>query len=328
MQQAGKPERRVIDFVQRFAVEHQSVRGQFVRLGPAWLSLREHADYPAHVRRLLGEAVSAVVLLASTLKFEGELTLQMQGNGAVRLLVAQCTHDFRVRAVARFDRDRIPADDSPFEFAALAGEGTIVVTIEADRLASRYQGIVPIDGTSLAASLEHYFANSEQLPTGIVLGADDFGAAGLLVQRMPGHGGIASDRSLALAGADAESARSALEAEADRTFAAAGAAMASVSIDELLMRPPEQLMRRAFGDLDLRLHDSHPVQFRCRCSAERVGGMLRSLGIAEVQSILEEQGAVTVTCEFCHKPWRYDAVDVSTLFGAAVDHAPGSGTVN
>lgn len=300
--------RRLIDFVQRFAVEHQSVRGQLVRLGPAWLALREHGDYPPAVRRLLGEAVSAVVLLASTLKFEGELTLQLQGNGAVRLLVAQCTHDYRVRAVARFDHERCASLTDDGDFVALAGEGSIVVTIEADRRASRYQGIVPISGGSLAASLEHYFANSEQLPTSLVLAADDFGAAGLLVQRMPGVGGD--------------------EAAADRTFAAALEALAGVSSDELLVRPPEQLMRRAFGGLDLRLHDTQAVGFRCRCSAQRVGGMLRSLGEDEVRSILAEQGAVTVTCEFCHKPWQFDAVDVSQMFGAAIDQAPGSGTVN
>ncbi|MBM4215241.1 MAG: Hsp33 family molecular chaperone HslO [Gammaproteobacteria bacterium] len=305
-------EHRVIDLVQRFVVEQQSVRGQFVRLGPAWLALREHADYPEPVRRLLGEAVSAAVLLASTLKFEGELTLQLQGNGGVRLLVAQCTHDFRVRGVARFERERI-ADDA--DFASLTGEGTIVVTIETGKQASRYQGIVPIGGGSLAASLEHYFENSEQLPTRVVLGADDFGTAGLLVQRMPGQGGVAGEGL-------------SLEAEADRTFAAACEAMVGVHSDELLVRPAAELMRRTFAGLDLRLHGSHAVNFRCRCSAERVEGMLRSLGASEVESIVTEQGQVTVTCEFCHKPWGFDAVDVSRLFGAAADQPPGSSAVN
>jgi molecular chaperone Hsp33 len=310
MSQPGSSGSARLDFVQRFAVEQQLVRGQFVRLGPAWLALREHGDYPAAVRRLLGEAVAASVLLASTLKFRGELTLQLQGDGAVRLLVAQCTHDFRVRAVARFDRARVEAASD--DFAALAGQGTLVVTVEADRLASRYQGVVPISGGSLAASLEHYFATSEQLPTGIALGADDYGAAGLLVQRMPDHGGTA----VAAAG------------EADRTFEAARAAIAGVQQDELLARPPEELMRRSFAGLDLRVHESQRVVFRCRCSAERVSGMLRSLGATELDAIVAEQGAVTVTCEFCHKPWRFDAVDVSRLFGAAVDQLPGSDAIN
>jgi len=305
-------EHRVIDLVQRFVVEQQSVRGQFVRLGPAWLALREHADYPEPVRRLLGESVSAAVLLASTLKFEGELTLQLQGDGGVRLLVAQCTHDFRVRGVARFDRERI-TDDA--DFASLAGQGTVVVTIETGKQAARYQGIVPIGGGSLAASLEHYFETSEQLPTRVVLGADDFGTAGLLVQRMPGQGGLGGEGI-------------ALEAEADRTFAAACEAINDVERDELLARPAAELMRRTFAGLDLRIHESHAVAFRCRCSAERVEGMLRSLGVDEVESIVAERGQVTVTCEFCHKPWGFDAVDVSRLFGAAADQPPGSSAVN
>ncbi len=310
-----------LDFVQRFAVERQLVRGQFVRLGPAWLALREHGDYPASVRRLLGEAVAASVLLASTLKFRGELTLQLQGDGAVRLLVAQCTHDFRVRAVARFDRARVEA--AADEFAALAGRGTLVVTVETDRQASRYQGIVPISGGSLAASLEHYFASSEQLPTGIVLGADDYGAAGLLVQRMPDHGGI-----IAAAGEVERGEEIDRKLLADRTFESARTVIGDVQRDELLARPAEELMRRSFAGLDLRVHDSHPVGFRCRCSAVRVSGMLRSLGAAEIESIITEQGAVTVTCEFCHKPWRFDSVDVSRLFGAPVDQLPGSDAIN
>jgi molecular chaperone Hsp33 len=308
MSQQGTQGSGRLDFVQRFAVEHQLVRGQFVRLGPAWLALREHGDYPAGVRRLLGEAVSAAVLLASTLKFRGELTLQLQGDGAVRLLVAQCTHDFRVRAVARFDHARVA--DAADDFLRLTGQGTLVVTVETDRQGARYQGIVPIGGGSLAASLEHYFANSEQLPTGIVLGADDYGTAGLLVQRMPDHGGVAGPL------------------EADSTFAAARAAIAGVQPDELLARPPEELMRRSFAGLDLRVHDSQPVGFRCRCNAARVSGMLRALGAAELESIIAEQGAVTVTCEFCHRPWRFDAVDVSRLFGAAVDQLPASDAIN
>ena len=323
-QQGSRPAAR-LDFVQRFAVEHQLVRGQFVRLGPAWLALREHGDYPASVRRLLGEAVSAAVLLASTLKFRGELTLQLQGDGAVRLLVAQCTHDFRVRAVARFDSARVAA--AADDFAALAGQGTLVVTVETDRQGARYQGIVPIDGCSLAASLEHYFASSEQLPTGIVLGADDYGAAGLLVQRMPDHGGTPAAGTPA-AGTLGAATGVDRAAGTDSTFAAARAAIAGVQADELLARPAEELMRRSFAGLDLRVHDSQPVAFRCRCSAPRVAGMLRALGAAELDAIVAEQGAVTVTCEFCHKPWRFDAVDVSRLLGAAVDQLPGSDAIN
>lgn len=301
-----------VDAAFRFTVEHQAVRGEFVRLGPAWLALREHADYPAPVRRLLGEAAAAAALLAATLKFDGELTLQLQGDGAVRLLVAQCTHDLRVRAVARFDAARFEGGAEP-AFAALVGDGQLVVTLESGQGGARYQGIVPLAGGSLAAALESYFGQSEQLPTAVVLGADDGRAAGLLVQRLPQAGGTETEASLA-----------AREAEADRTLEDARLALAGIAADELLSRPVGELLRRACVGHDLRLQPPRAVGFRCRCSRERVAGMLRALGAEELDSIVAEQGAVTVTCEFCHRPWRFDAVEVSGLVDEAERRPPGS----
>ncbi len=318
-----------LDVALRFTVEHQSVRGQFVRLGPAWLELREHADHPASVRRLLGEASAAAVLLASTLKFEGELTLQLQGDGVVRLLVAQCTHDLRVRAVVRFDAASFGGEragaEAELDFPSLVGQGQLAVTVESTQGGARYQGIVPLGGDSLAAALEQYFDRSEQLPTTVRLGADDARAAGLLVQRLPQSGGIsvAGDDT-----ADTGAARSAREAEATRTLDAARTALAGLATDELLARPIEDLLRRACAGEDLRLHPARAVGFRCRCSRERVAGMLRALGADELDSILAEQGAVTVTCEFCQRPWRFDAVDVSALTGEADRRPPGSPIVH
>src|SRR2546423_1306435 len=167
------------DQVRRFIVENQPVRGHWVRLDAAWRELCAHSDYPQPVRELLGQAVAASVLFAATLKFRGTLTLQLQGDGAVSLLVAQCTHDFRLRAVARFDEERVTeiADGTSLSavpsskaeadrFRQLVGtSGRVAVTIEADERSMRYQGVVPLHGGSLADSLEAYFASSEQLPT-------------------------------------------------------------------------------------------------------------------------------------------------------------------
>src|SRR3982751_2118286 len=172
------------DRVRRFAFERYPIRGHSVRMGRAWLNLREHQDHPPAVQRLVGEAVAAVVLLAATLKFEGTLTLQLQGKGLVNLLVAQCTHDFHVRGMARHDPIGGEAG-----FRSLAGDGTIVVTVEAKDRASSYQGVVPITGNSLAESLEAYFVQSEQLPTRVMLAASAGVVAGMLVQRIPGEGG-------------------------------------------------------------------------------------------------------------------------------------------
>jgi molecular chaperone Hsp33 len=303
------------DLVRRFVAEHQDVRGQFVRLGASWLALREHGAYPPAVRELLGEATCAAVLLASTLKFDGVLTLQLQGNGPVRLLVAQCTDDFRVRAVARFDPERAVGG-----FRQLAGEGSVTVTVESERAGSRYQGIVPLEGESLAESLEQYFRGSEQVPTAVRLAAEDAGATGLLVQRLPSVGGVA--------GADDPGAAAARAVEAGATFASAAAALAGIAPDELLRRPGEELMQRSLGGLDVRLFEPRDVRFECRCSPARVAGMLRGLGEAEVRDVLAEQGAVTVTCEFCHRPYRFDSVDVEQLFAAAAAVSPASPRVN
>src|ERR1700704_2758160 len=178
------------DEVRRFIVENRPVRGHWVRLEGAWRELRAHKDYPEPVRELLGQAVAASVLLAATLKFKGTLTLQLQGNGAVRLLVAQCTHDFKLRAVARFDEAAVEEISAGPKgggvFRRLVGsDGRFAVTIEADEKNTRYQGIVPLTGASLAESLETYFASSEQLPTRVLLAADSERGAGVLVQKLP-----------------------------------------------------------------------------------------------------------------------------------------------
>jgi molecular chaperone Hsp33 len=287
------------DHVRRFIFENRPVRGQWVRLETAWRDLRAHSTYPPLVTELLGEAVAAAVLLAATLKFRGTLTLQLQGNGAVNLLVAQCTHDFRLRAVARYDEAAVGAlslPGGPGMFRRLTGsEGRVTVTVEADEKSLRYQGVVPIAGDSLADSLEAYFANSEQLPTRVLLAASDTHCAGLLVQKLPGRQGL-----------DEEEAMPAWE-EAQR-------GMERVSAPQLLSQSVEAVLAADFPGHDLRLFRGMPVSFECRCSPLRVAGVLRSLGSEEIRDLLKEQGSVTVTCEFCQRPYRFDSIDIEALF--------------
>ena len=302
------------DEVRRFIVENRPVRGHWVRLEGAWRELRAHRDYPQPVRELLGQAVAASVLLAATLKFRGQLTLQLQGNGAVSLLVAQCTHDYRLRAVARFDAAAVAAlsgngaseeaGKAPGEvFRHLVGtEGRVAVTVEADERSMRYQGIVPLSGDSLAGSLEAYFARSEQLPTRVLLAADGERGAGVLVQKLPEE--EASD----------DSQMREIWEEAER-------GIEQLSAEDLLRCPVEELLGRGFAARDMRLFRGAPVQFECRCSHGRVTSLLRALGPEEVRDVLREQGAVTVTCEFCHRPYRFDEGDVAALF----DNGPDTG---
>jgi molecular chaperone Hsp33 len=309
---------RAPEQVQRFLFEGRPVRGHWVGIGAGWRSLREFREYSPPVQELLGQAVCASLLLAATLKFKGTLTLQLQGNGAVGLLVAQCTHDFRYRALARAEGEGAATSLTPEVFRWLVGdEGRLTVTIEAQERDLRYQGVVPLTGHSLAACLEQYFASSEQLPTRVRLAADPNQAAGLLVQRLPDVGGVA-----------AESA----DDEAGTAWADAQASLEAVTAADLLHFTGEELLMQDFRQHDVRVFPGTPVRFECRCDAQRVDGMLRGLGEAEVRDVLKEQGAVTVTCDFCNRPYAYDAAAVDALFAAEAgqahaegDHGRGSG---
>jgi molecular chaperone Hsp33 len=288
------------DRVRRFIFEDRPIRGHWVHLSEAWRELRAHTRYPPAVVELLGQAVTASVLLASTLKFRGTLTFQLEGNGAVQLLVAQCTHDFRVRAVARSDADALrairPDASEDALFRALTGsEGRITVTVEAEERSMRYQGVVPLSGDSLAESLEAYFASSEQLPTRVRLVAGADSAAGMLVQKLP----------------EAESAEPEEVAEA---WYGAQRGIAHLARESLQRQNVETLLAEAFQGCDLRLFRGARVRFECRCSQGRVAGLLRALGPEEVQEVLKEQGSVTVTCEFCSRSYRFDTADVEALF--------------
>jgi molecular chaperone Hsp33 len=289
------------DQVRRFIFEDRPVRGHWVHVEGAWRALRAHTHHPPPVNELLGQAVAAAVLLAATLKFRGTLTFQLQGNGAVNLLVAQCTHDFRLRAVARCDEAALAAcAPHAARFRELAGtEGRITVTVEAYDKSTRYQGVVPLAGDSLAQSLEAYFASSEQLPTRVRLAADEGRAAGVLVQKLPGA-----------------------STEIDETGAAwedAEEGMERVDPKRLLSLSAEDVLAGAFPGRDLRLFRGAPVRFECRCSPGRVAGVLRALGAGEIRDLLREQGAVTVTCEFCHRPYRFDSIDIEALFAEGPD---------
>ena len=310
------PETITHDQVRRFIFENQPVRGHWVHLEGAWREVRAHANYPPVVTELLGQAVVASVLLAATLKFRGTLTFQLEGNGAVSLLVAQCTHDFRVRAVARSDRAAVRAlagegegsgaRDGSTLFRALVGDaGRITVTVEAEEKSLRYQGIVPLSGASLAESLEAYFASSEQLPTRVLLTADGAHGAGMLVQKLPGAEDHDDDESSAV----------------ERAWEGAQRGIAQLAPGALRERGIEELLAQGFAGHDLRLFRGAPVRFECRCSQGRVAGLLRALGQDEVREVLVEQGSVTVTCEFCHRPYRFDPVDIEALF----TEGPGSG---
>ena len=279
---------RLHDNLQRFVFEDTPIRGEIVRLDATWRAVLERKDYPPGVREVLGEMMAAAALLASTLKFEGKLIMQIQGDGPIKLLMAECSETGAMRALAHWDGEVEPA---PLD--ALVGGGRFAITIDPDNSGERYQGIVSIEGDTLAAALEHYFAQSEQLDTRLWLAADREQAAGMLLQKLPDsqlEDADAWDRAVHLG--------------------------STVTRSELLSLPVYDLLRRLYHEEDIRLFAREPVSFRCSCSRERVEAVLQMLGQEEIESLLAERGNVEVDCEFCGAHYEFDPVDAAQLFTA------------
>jgi len=288
------------DLLRRFLFERWPVRGHFVRLDASWRAVIEHHRYPRVLVGALGEAMAATTLLAGTMKFRGQLSLQFQGPGPVHLMVAQCTHRHAIRGVARY-RGELPEEAT---LAELTGGGQLAATVENEQKSNRYQGVVPLDRPGLAACLEDYFLRSEQLPSRLVLASDSEHAAGLLLQRVATGAGASFE----------EDPRA--QAEADDAWERLQLVAATVTREELLQLPCQTLLHRLFNEDDVRLFEGAPVFFQCTCSRERVSGILRSLGEAEVRDIVQERGDVEVLCEFCNRAYTFDAVDAARLFAA------------
>ncbi len=282
------------DTLTRFLFEHAEVRGETVRLDATWRAVLTRHDYPEPVRNLLGEMMAAAALLAATLKFDGALIMQMQGSGPLTLAVVECSSDFHMRATAKWRDDLAPGD-----LPALLGNGKFVITIDPQTGAQSYQGIVALQGTSVAEVLEHYMLQSEQLETRLWLAADGSQACGLLLQRLPEN--IAED-----------------EDAWNRALNLAH----TLNPEELLNLPGREVLHRLFHAEDLRVFEPRPASFRCSCSRERVANMLRMLGLDEVHAILAELGQVDVDCEFCNQHYIFDLVDAEQLFAAEVVTLP------
>ncbi len=292
------------DCLHRFLFEHYPIRGHIVHLDASWRALLEHREYPSVIRDTLGEAVAASVLLAATLKFDGTLSLQLKGQGPMHLMLAQCSDALGVRAVARYKDAEFRRD-----LASLSGEGSLTVTVENEDLSQRYQGIVPLTGERLSDCLRNYFETSEQLPTRLWLHADENGASGLLLQRLSDD----SVKSRTVGSRAHEMNR----AEIDDAWSRVQLLGDTLKPEELQTLSDRNILRRLFAEDDVRLFESAPVFFKCRCSRERVVGMLKALGPEEVRSVLAEQGHVEVRCDFCNRAYRFDSVDVEQLFAGA-----------
>jgi molecular chaperone Hsp33 len=274
------------DFVVRFLLEELDIRGAFVRLGDAWRSLQARRNYCGTVRDLLGEMTATAVLVAGNLKQPGRLTFQLQGHGPVRMLVIDCSAELHLRGMAKAEAEVAPAPVSQ-----LFGDGRLSLILQNEAAREPYQSLVPVAGDSIAAIFEHYLDQSEQQPARLWLAAGEEYACGLFLQKLPG--------------ADAKDADG---------WARAEQLAATVTPQEMQALPVETLLGRLFPEETLRLFQPKPVAYDCPEDRDKVSEMLRSLGRAEVESILAEQGEIVVRDDICNREYRFDADDLDALF--------------
>jgi molecular chaperone Hsp33 len=312
----GFKEEVVDDQLQKFMFSTGPVRGEIVSLRNTWQEVLKRRQYPAPVRDILGEMMAASALLSANLKFDGTLIMQIFGDGPVKMLVVQCSSTLAMRATAKFsdgvgvEIDMAATDRPGFaELVNASGQGRCVITLDpCERRPGQqaYQGIVPLNGErgplqSVAEVLEHYMQHSEQLDTRLWLAANAERAVGMLLQKLPGDGGIVPH---------------ALEHDAD-TWGRVCVLGGTLSQDELLKESPQTLFKRLFWQENVQHFTPAASRFECSCSREKVGSMLRMLGRVEVESVLDEQGQVEIHCEYCNQRYEFDPVDVTQLFAAS-----------
>jgi molecular chaperone Hsp33 len=317
----------------RFLFDGLLVRGMLVRLDDAWREVlaRRAAGkggaYPPPVRALLGEMAAAAVLMQAGIKFNGALVLQVFGDGPVRLAVAEVQPDLGFRVTAKV-AGVVPPLAQLEALLNVHGRGRCAITLDPrERLPGQqpYQGVVPLHGDRreplqrVEQVLEHYMRQSEQLDTRLVLAADDQVAAGLLIQRVPGAGEANLEGRAGRHGDEG--------ADRPEDFLRIAALAGTLTREELLTLGTRPLLHRLFWEQTLRVFDPLAPRFACRCSRERVRGMLVTLGREEVDSVVAERGAVEVGCDFCGQQYRFDAIDVGGMFTPGRDQPPGSRAV-
>lgn len=283
------------DLIQRFLFEENPIRGQLVSLDSSWQEILERVDAEDYAKNLLGHALTAVTLLASTLKFDGKITLQIRGRGVLNLLVAQATSQRTLRGIIK---QTSPVQNHDADLSELFQTNKIVITIDSGK-GQPYQGIVPLAGKNLSDALAAYFEQSEQLQTHLWLASDELGAAGLLLQKLPGetHDEDAWNRVVQLA--------------------------STITEKELLNLTSDELLYRLFHEESIRLFSGKDLSFQCSCSRERSLGMLKSLGKDELDDILKEEGSVEVSCDFCNAHYHFDSIDIEYLFNTTSEYNAG-----
>ena len=288
------------DTLQRFMFDSSPVRGELVEIADAWQQVQARRTYPAPVATMLGEMMAAAALLSANLKFNGAIIMQIHGDGPVQLLVVECDSSLRLRATAKLAADASIADDAKLtDLVNVTGHGRFAITLDpADKLPGQqaYQGIVSLDGDSVATVIENYMLRSEQLDTRLWLAADDKVTRGLLLQKLPDEGGMPSP-----------------QADNDRWDHVVMLA-STLGKEEMLSTDIMTLLQRLYWEETVRVFEPRHPAFHCSCSREKVGNMLKMLGRDEVESALADLGELDIDCDFCGQKYAFDAVDCAQLF--------------
>lgn len=290
------------DEIQPFSVEGTNVRGCLVRLGTTYVQMLAPHDYPAPVARMMGQTSAMTAALANSLKYDGIFILQTQSDGPIAMMVADITSQGGLRGYARFDVEAV-AEAAQLEqnVPHLLGAGHLAFTVDQGPDTDRYQGITALEGASLAECAQAYFRQSEQLETAILLASDsgEKKAAALMIQKMP-HSGLDGDDDQTLWDMTAE--------EEDEAWRTAVALMSSMTTDELLDPDIDSvnLLYRLYHENGVRVYDTKPIHYHCRCSREKVAETLASFAPEELSDMKTEEGLIVATCEFCRTDYSFD----------------------
>lgn len=286
------------DLVQPFQIESQPVRGRIVRLGAAVDEIIRNHSYPDAVANLLGEACALAALVGASLKFDGRLIVQAQGDGPVAYVVVDYDTAGSMRGYCRFDEDRVADASQGFSrpgAKTLLGDGVFIMTIDQGPDMDRYQGVTPIEGETLALCAERYFAQSEQTPTRVLLataevhdsGPQRWRAGGMILQNIAGD---------------------AARGSTDEAWNTVQALFNTLGEDELVdpTLSPNTLLFRLFHEEGVRMYDAAPLRAQCRCSQERIASVLGSFPEVEQEGMVEDDGVIRVTCEYCSTVYEVD----------------------
>ncbi|MFO9076911.1 Hsp33 family molecular chaperone HslO [Legionella pneumophila serogroup 1] len=275
------------DTLQRFIFEHANIRGEIVHIEKTFQNIMNQRDYPPMVKNLLGEALVSCLLLASSIKFEGNLSLQFQGDERLSLLLVQCDHNLNIRGFAKCAESLEIAD-----YATAFLQGRMVITLSQDNQTQAYQSLIPIQSTSMSENLMTYFAQSEQIATRVWLAVNEDMAAGMLLQLMPGQDTI----------------------QREQFWEYAVQLGQTVTEDELLTIDNQTLLYRLYHETELRIFESRSTRFQCRCNQDKMKQVITVLGEEEATDLIKEKGKIEITCDFCNQKYTFDSIDVTLLF--------------